>query len=241
MSDIESVVMKLKDLKLPAMAEELNMIYEGDEYSKLSALDIVERMTDSEMSSRKNHAIDRRIRKAKLTDSMARIDLIDYKPERRINKVLIDQLSSNDYIASGRNILILGATGCGKSYIANALSINACQKYKVFYTRLSELLSDLSLARIEGNIRKQLTLYEKIDLLIIEDFLLTDTTPNEQKDLMEIFEYRGRGRSTILCSQLSPGEWHKKLGGSHVADAILDRITSNSYTIELNGESLRKR
>ena len=70
--------------------------------------------------------------------------------------------------------------------------------------------------------------------------LLTDTTPTEQRDLMDIFEYRGRGKSTILCSQCAPDEWHTKLGSGYVADAILDRITNNSYSIILEGDSQRK-
>ena len=144
--------------------------------------------------------------------------------------------------ASGQCIGIAGATGCGKTYIANALAVNACQgTYRVKYFRMIELLSNLSTARIEGNIRKLYRQYGTLDLLVIDDFLLTDTTANEQRDLMEIFEYRGRGRSTILCSQLSPAEWHDKLGASHIADAILDRITNNSYSIELKGDSLRRK
>ena len=79
--------------------------------------------------------------------------------------------------------------------------------------------------------------YYRIDLLIIDDFLLTDTTLTEQKNLMEIFEYRGSGKSTMLCSQCSPDEWHTKLGSGYVADAILDRITNNSYSIILEGDS----
>ncbi len=241
MTDVAKVSEKLKDLRLPAMAEELQAMSGSKDLSSLSVLDIIERLADAEMDSRINHAIEKRIKQARLTDSNARLELIDYKPERRINKALIDQLSTNEYISSGRNVLILGATGCGKSFISNALAIRACEKHRVRFTRLSELLSDLSLARIEGDIRKQYRFYNRLDLLVIDDFLLTETTVGEQKDLMEIFEYRGRGKSTILCSQLSPEEWHAKLGGGHVADAILDRITNNSYTIELHGESLRKK
>lgn len=240
MTEIERTISKLKELRLPAMADELKSLFGSEQYSKMDFLQLIEQLCDVEMTSRINHAIEKRIKAARLSDSSARLDLIDYKPERRINKALIDQLRTNEYITSGRNVLILGATGCGKSFISNALAINACEKYRTRFIRLSELLSDLAIAKVEGNIRKQYKAYTRYDLLVIDDFLLTDTTSSEQKDLMEIFEYRGRGRSTILCSQLSPEEWHKKLGGSHVADAILDRITNNSYTIELFGESMRK-
>ncbi len=242
MTDINEIVNKLKELKMPGMAEHISQLYSTEEFSKYSTLEIIEQLIEQEQISRKNHTIERRLKQAYLTDSQARLESIDYRAERNINQALIDQLKTNEYILDGRNVLILGATGCGKTFLGNALAVNACEAtYRVKYFRMIELLSNLSTARIEGNIRKLYKQYGSVDLLIIDDFLLTDTTANEQRDLMEIFEYRGRGRSTILCSQLSPQEWHSKLGASHIADAILDRITNNSYTIELRGDSLRRK
>ena len=242
MTDVNEIVNKLKELKMPGMAEHISQLYSTEEFSKYSTLEIIEQLIEQEQISRKNHTIERRLKQAYLTDSQARLESIDYRAERNINQALIDQLKTNEYILDGRNGLILGATGCGKTFLANALAVNACEAtYRVKYFRMIELLSNLSTARIEGNIRKLYKQYGSVDLLIIDDFLLTDTTANEQRDLMEIFEYRGRGRSTILCSQLSPQEWHSKLGASHIADAILDRITNNSYTIELRGDSLRRK
>lgn len=242
MTDINEIVNKLKELKMPGMAEHVSQLYSTEEFSKYSTLEIIEQLIEQEQISRKNHTIERRLKQAYLTDSQARLESIDYRAERNINQALIDQLKTNEYILDGRNVLILGATGCGKTFLGNALAVNACEAtYRVKYFRMIELLSNLSTARIEGNIRKLYKQYGSVDLLIIDDFLLTDTTANEQRDLMEIFEYRGRGRSTILCSQLSPQEWHSKLGASHIADAILDRITNNSYTIELRGDSLRRK
>lgn len=242
MTDVNEIVNKLKELKMPGMAEHISQLYSTEEFSKYSTLEIIEQLIEQEQISRKNHTIERRLKQAYLTDSQARLESIDYRAERNINQALIDQLKTNEYILDGRNVLILGATGCGKTFLANALAVNACEAtYRVKYFRMIELLSNMSTARIEGNIRKLYIQYGSVDLLIIDDFLLTDTTANEQRDLMEIFEYRGRGRSTILCSQLSPQEWHSKLGASHIADAILDRITNNSYTIELRGDSLRRK
>ena len=242
MASIETITRKLRDLKMPAMADHLDQLYSSKEFSAYSTLEIVEQLIEQEQISRRNHTIERRIKQAGLTDSQARLEAIDYRAERNINHSLIDQLKTNDYIREGRNIQILGATGCGKTFLANALAINACEDtYKVRYFRMTELLSNLAIARIEGDIRKLYKNYGTIDLLVVDDFLLSDTTPNEQKDLMEIFEYRGRGRSTILCSQLTTEEWHDKLGASYIADSILDRISNNAYTIELRGDSLRRR
>lgn len=242
MASIDEIISKFRELKMPGMADHISQLFSTEEFSKYSTLEIIEQLIEQEQISRKNHTIERRIKQAYLTDSHARLEEIDYKAERNINQALIDQLKTNEYILDGRNILILGATGCGKTFLANALAVNACEDtFRVKYFRMIELLSNLSTARIEGNIRRLYRQYGTVDLLVIDDFLLTDTTSNEQKDLMEIFEYRGRGRSTILCSQLSPEEWHSKLGASHIADAILDRITNNSYTIELRGDSLRRK
>ena len=241
MNDLKKITASMKVMKLPAMATELEAVTNRIDYSQMSALEVIGTIVDAEMYSRRNNSREKRIKKAHLSNSTARLDQIDYRPERRINKALIDQLADNSYINAGRNVLILGATGCGKSYISNALAVQACDEYNVCFTRLTEMFTDLARARLIGDIDKLMKIYTKTDLLVIDDFLLTETTATEQRDLMEIFEYRGRGKATILCSQLSPAEWHQRLGGGHIADAMLDRITNNAYTIELFGESLRKR
>lgn len=242
MTNIDEIVSKFRELKMPGMADHISQLYSTEEFSKYNTLEIIEQLIEQEQISRKNHTIEKRLKQACLTDSQARLEAIDYRAERNINQALIDQLKTNEYIIDGRNVLILGATGCGKTFLANALAVNACEEtYRVKYFRMTELLSNLSISRIEGNVGRLYKQYGNIPLLVIDDFLLTDTTSNEQKDLMEIFEYRGRGKSTVLCSQLSPEEWHSKLGASHIADAILDRITNNSYTIELRGDSLRRK
>ena len=242
MTNIDEIVSKFRELKMPGMADHISQLYSTEEFSKYNTLEIIEQLIEQEQISRKNHTIEKRLKQACLTDSQARLEAIDYRAERNINQALIDQLKTNEYIIDGRNVLILGATGCGKTFLANALAVNACEEtYRVKYFRMTELLSNLSIARIEGNVGRLYKQYGNIPLLVIDDFLLTDTISNEQKDLMEIFEYRGRGKSTVLCSQLSPEEWHSKLGASHIADAILDRITNNSYTIELRGDSLRRK
>ena len=236
----DKIIQRLHEMRLPAMAAEFELLHERSDYSELSTDEIMEKLVECEYYSRKYNTVSRNIKQARFSDSSARLENIDYDPSRKINAKLIEQLSTNEYIENHRNVMILGATGCGKSYIGNALGNNACQSgYKVLFARMTDLLETLSTARIEGNIRKALKKYVNIDLLIIDDFLLSDTTSLEQKDLMEIFEYRSRGKSTIICSQCSPSEWHEKLGGGYIADAILDRITNNCYKIVLQGDSQR--
>ena len=239
---IKDSIKQLQEMRLPSMAAELEVLSSQKDFSKEDPAEILEKIISAEYYAEKSNTIQRHLKQAHLTDSTARLQNINYDPSRKINRRQVEQLITNDYIGSGHNILILGATGCGKSFFGNALGINACEAgYRVIFTRMVELLNSLSVARAEGNISKLLKKFYRIDLLIIDDFLLTDTTSAEQKDLMEIFEYRGRGKSTILCSQCAPEEWHTKLGSGYVADAILDRVTNNAYSIILEGDSQRKK
>lgn len=141
------------------------------------------------------------------------------------------------------NIVIVGATGSGKSYIACALGVEACNaELKVKYVRLPDLLSELELSRIQGTYRNKIRQYERCDLLILDEWLLVTTNNIEQQDILEVLEKRYRVHSTILCSQFDVAGWHSKLGGGALADAILDRIVSKSQTIKIKGDkSMRSR
>ena len=182
MASIDEITSKFRELKMPAMADHISQLFSTEEFSKYSTLEIIEQLIEQEQISRKNHTIERRIKQAYLTDSHARLEEIDYRAERNINQALIDQLKTNEYILDGRNVLILGATGCGKTFLANALAVNACEDtFRVKYFRMIELLSNLSTARFEGNVGRLYRQYGNVDLLVIDDFLLTDTTANEQR------------------------------------------------------------
>ena len=157
-----------------------------------------------------------------------------------INKETIHQLSTCQFITNNRNVIIQGATGTGKSYLINVLCRYVIEEgYTARYIRLYDLLSELSEADMNDRLPQYLKKLAKLDVLVIDDFLLTPTTEHEQKYLMEVFELRSRHRSLILSSQMETGEWHKKLGGGAIADAILDRAISNSYHIYIYGDSLR--
>lgn len=198
-------------------------------------------MVNEEYQTRKENSVNRHRKQAKLSQNNATLTEIDYKPDRKINAQVIQQLSTNNYITQAHNVIIQGATGTGKTYLANSLANNALEAgYTARYYRMTELLADLQLAEMDNQIRKTLKRLRKVDLLTVDDFLLTATTPNEQKDLMEVFELRDQQKPTILCSQMNTAEWHKKLGGGALADAILDRAISNSHHIVISGESQRK-
>jgi len=208
--------------------------------SSMSALSFEERLgliVDIEWSNRKNNRLHRLIRSANFDQSNASIPDIDYRPSRKLNKAEIHRLSSCTYITEKHNIVIMGATGTGKSYMACAFGIAACQKSKtVKYIRLPDLLVELAIARNEGIYKKLMSQYNKVQLLVLDEWMLVPLKESEARDLLEIIHARHQRASTIFCSQFAPAGWHSKIGEATIADAILDRIVHDSYMIEIHSE-----
>ena len=149
----------------------------------------------------------------------------------------------NEYIKRYENNIIVGTTRSGKSYIACALGVEACNAtLKVIYVRLPDLLAELGLAKVQGNYRKRINQYIKCDLLILDEWLLIGTNNAEKQDILEILEKRYHIHSTVFRSQFDVAGWHSKLGGGALADAIMDRIVLKSLTIKIFGDkSMRSR
>lgn len=237
---LDQLITQLREMRLPVMADQLRMIYLDEEAAQLQTLDLLEMIVTEEFQNRKQNTIRRHLKQARLSDPTAHLNELDYAPDRQLNAQVIEQLATNQYIHSFRNVIIQGATGTGKSFVANALANHAISSgYTALYQRMTELLASLQLAEIENNMMKVLKKFIKVDVLIIDDFLLTSTSELEQKHLLELFELRNRSKPLILCSQMNTAEWHKKLGGGAVADAILDRAISKSYHVFISGESKR--
>ena len=180
---------------------------------------------------------------AGLADCNACIEDIEYTADRKLDKTQITTLATCNYIREGHNIIILGATGAGKSYLGCAFGVAACRNfYTVKYTRLPELLNDLAVARGEGTFKKVIKEYKKASLLLLDEWLLIPLSGVEARDLLEIVEARHKRTSTIFISQFAPAGWHSKIGEAPLADAILDRIVHDSYTILIEGkDSMRKK
>ena len=238
---INETIELMRYMKLPAMADEYEKQLNNTKWQNSSFDDRLYYLLNIENDSRINHTIAKNIKNAKLTISQADFKDLNKDPDRKLQLELIESLKDNSYVDSGLSIIIIGATGTGKSWLANAFANKACQeKCKVRYYRLTELLSDLEAARIQNRYRQAIVKISRYDLLIIDDFLLTETNTVERNDILEILESRVTHKSTIFASQFSPEGWHNKLGKGPVADAILDRITNSSYTIFLQGKSLRE-
>ncbi|MDP2172318.1 MAG: ATP-binding protein [Candidatus Cloacimonadaceae bacterium] len=162
---------------------------------------------------------------------------VDYHDDRKLDRSEILRLSSCSYMVDNRNIIIMGASGNGKSWLACAFGIAACkQYYPVKYVRLPELWDELAIARGEGTFQKTIRQYKQVRLLILDEWLLTPLREQEARDLLEIVEARYQYASTIFCSQFRPGGWHEKIGQETLADAILD----GSFTIHTRYLSMEK-
>ena len=166
---------------------------------------------------------------------------IDWRGSRGLNRDLITELAGCNWLRDGRSVLLTGATGCGKTWLACALGRQAArQGYSVLYTRASRLLEELHVAHGDGSFTRRLAQLARLDLIILDDFALAPIAPHERSDLLELLDDRVGTRSTIITSQLPLAAWHEWLGEPTVADAILDRIVHGSHKIALKGESLRR-
>jgi DNA replication protein DnaC len=239
--NMENILKQFREIRLPVMAEQVLMMMESNELATLPIEEILERICVEELTSRKNNTSNRLKKKAKLTQKNARLEEIDYNPQRKINRDLIEQLKTNDYIVKHRNVILLGACGTGKSYLANALGNHSCEAfYSTYYCRLFEFLEECNQSQLHsGSTQEVIKKFSKFSNLIIDDFLINELTDREVSNLFRLMEYRYDNRSTIVCSQVEPSEWHSRLGNGLLADSILDRLTPHAYQLILYGDSMR--
>lgn len=239
----EPTVRKLHEMRLSAMAESFQAQLLDPGFQELSFEERFSMLVDLEWSRRKSNRLAALIRKADFQQTNACIEDVEYHADRKLDRTQILRLGTSAYIHDKHNIIIMGASGAGKTYLACAFGIAACRNFlPVKYIRLPELLNELAVARGEGIFGRVMKAYKKVPLLILDEWLLVSLKESEARDLLEIVEARHQTGSTIFCSQFTPGGWHSKIGESTLADAILDRIVHSSYSITIEGkDSMRKR
>ena len=231
---------KLQALRLAGMARAFEDQQRLPEIESLSFEERLGLLVDREMTDRENRRLKTRLRQARLRQPAALED-IDFRHPRGLDKSLIAQLSSCQWLDQHHNILITGPTGCGKTFLACALAHKACREgYTVRYLRLPRLFQDLQIARGDGRYPKLLAALAKTDLIALDDWGLAPPTDEQRRDLLELLEDRHGLRSTLVAAQLPVDKWHAQIGDPTLADAILDRLIHNAHKIPLKGDSMRK-
>ena len=232
---------KLQQLRLAGMYKALAEQAAQPQVAELGFEERLGLLADRELTERENRRLTTRLRQARLKHN-ACVEDIDYRAPRGLDKALVVQLAACRWIREGLNLILVGPTGVGKTWIACALAHKAAREgYKVQYLRLPRLLEELHLAHGDGRFPKLMASLAKTDLIVLDDWGLAQLDAEQRRDLLELLDDRHGHRSTIVTSQLPVEHWHEVIGDHTLADAILDRIVHSAYRITLKGESMRKR
>lgn len=241
----------LKSMKMSAMAAEFESQLTDSSYKDLSFEERLGLLVTAEWNRRQTNKVNRFIRNARFSAPSATVENIEYYEDRQLDKSQMLRFSTCQYVDDGHHIILKGASGNGKTHIACALGNAACRRFKsVLYIRMPELLDELNIARGCGELQKLLKSYKKVDLLIVDEWLIRCLTPQKSYDLLEIMEARcGQqpNRSMILCTQYEPEGWYKRINpdpesDSPISEAIMDRIIHNAFDVTVGGRiSMRER
>lgn len=238
----ETTISTLNALKLFGMAKSFAERIAGPQHAELDHAEFFGLLVQDEKTHRENSRLRRLLKNARLRFPSACVEDIDHRHPRELPKAVVRELSTTGWIDAHRNVIFTGSTGLGKSWIACALgNLAARTGMTVAYLRAPKLLEALEQSRGDGSHLKALGRLAKVEVLILDDFLITPLTAHERKDIFEIVEDRYQAASTVIASQCPVKNWHQAIGDPTLADAICDRLVHNAYKIPLKGDSLRSK
>ena len=231
---------KLTQLRLPAFRAALEEQLHNSQYADLPFEDRLGLLVDRECTHRDNNRLQRRLKIARLS-LPATVEDLDLSPSRGLDRRLVLELAQGGWIRQHLNILVLGPTGVGKTFLACALAHAACRhNFHVGYQRTSRLLHQTALSHADGSYPTLLDAFARVQLLVLDDWLRDPLTRPQSQDLLEILDDRYGRASTLVATQVPVAEWHARFPDPTIADAILDRLVHNAYRLALKGESRRK-
>jgi DNA replication protein DnaC len=231
---------KLTQLRLSAFRVALEEQLHNPQYADLTFEDRLGLLIDRECTHRDNNRLKRRLKAARLPLPATMEDL-DLSASRGLDRRLVLHLAQGEWIQQHLNILVLGPTGVGKTFLSSALAHAACRyNFNVRYYRTSRLLHETELSHADGSYPKLLDAFARVQLLVLDDWLRDPLTRLQSQDLLEILDDRYSRSSTLVATQVPVAEWHVRFPDPTIGDAILDRLVHNAYRLALKGESRRK-
>ena len=238
---LQQTIDRLHEMKLTGMAQALEEQRGIPDMQDLSFDDRLALLLERESTTRADRRLKRLLQLARLR-LQASVEDVDFRVRRGLDKSVFLRLAGCDWIRQNQVVLIVGATGTGKTYLSCALGLAACrQGLRVRYMRLPRLFNDLGIARADGSYNKLLVSLSRVDLLILDDWGLAPMADKERRDLLEIVEDRYGRRATLVASQLPVEHWHELIGDPTFGDAILDRLLHQAHRISLKGTSMRRK
>jgi DNA replication protein DnaC len=235
----EQTFEKLYGLKLHGLAQALQEQFTNPDAASLSFEERLGMLVDAQWLWRENRAVASRLRKARLKQP-ASIEDINYRHHRQLDRSLMRSLASCDWVKEHHNVTISGPSGIGNTYICCALLEQACRKgYTAYYASAPKFFRQLAIGYADGSFDRILSKLARVDVLGVDDWGLTPLSDTERRHFLEVMDDRGGSRSTVLTSQFPVDNWYALIGSPTLADAVMERILSNSYRLLLSGETMR--